>query len=245
MRKNNTKTPHSLAGFLHSYLMLNWQDALAVLGIQLAIGLAALGIQAAVVLFSKNPNNANVDVAGIVALFAGALVTFILAVAQFGINYTLATAFGAPRRRAVAAGWLFGLGLGALSLLISLLVGGLWQVLLRAPRPFPLFGYIPWWGWLSLVLVPVAAAVFIDGVCRMFGARGGAAIWLLFLVLCWAPQFLENTPLEINMAMLFAAAPALLLGGGVVFGAAGSALLLCAPASGDSNGNTLGRALGV
>lgn len=167
-----------------------------------------------------------VDIPGLLAFCGGAIASFCASVSLNGAYFALAVGYGVPRRRTLAAVWGMGALYGAAMMLATRLLQLLWSVTFAAGRqPIDLIGMIPWWGWTAAVLLPIAVAVFGNGIVRTFGARGGLALYILFMVICIVPsQVMED--LFDSAEQILAALPWMFAVAGGVCGVVGSVLLL-------------------
>lgn len=163
---------------------------------------------------------------GMAAFIGGILVIFCIGVTLSGVYFALPLNLGVTRRRAVAGIWVLGGLYGAAVMLSAVLLQMLWTALFAGGRPVvDMLSLIPWWGWVSAALLPVAATVFGSGIVRTFGARGGIVLYIAFLAFCIVPSQMNHLiPLEEEQ--LLAALPWIFAVLGIGCGIAGTVLLL-------------------
>lgn len=163
---------------------------------------------------------------GMAAFIGGILVVFCMSVTLTGAYFALAVNLGVSRRRVVAGIWVLGALYGAAVMLATVLLQMLWAAVFAGGRPvLDMISLIPWWGWASAALLPVAFSVFGSGIVRTFGAKGGLTLYILFIVVCIVPsQMMER--IFISEEQILAFLPWLFGGIGVVCGLVGTILLL-------------------
>lgn len=163
---------------------------------------------------------------GIAAFIGGILVVFCMSVTLTGVYFALAVNLGVSRRRVVAGIWVLGALYGAAIMLATVLLQMLWAAVFAGGRPvLDMISLIPWWGWASAALLPVAFSVFGSGIVRTFGTRGGVVLYIAFMAFCIVPSQMNNIiPLEEEQ--LLAALPWFFAVLGVVCGVVGTILLL-------------------
>ena len=163
---------------------------------------------------------------GMAAFIGGILVVFCMSVTLPGAYFALAVNLGVSRRRVVAGIWVLGALYGAAVMLATVLLQMLWAAVFAGGRPvLDMISLIPWWGWASAALLPVAFSVFGSGIVRTFGAKGGLTLYILFIVVCIVPsQMMER--IFTSEEQILAFLPWLFGGIGVVCGLVGTILLL-------------------
>lgn len=163
---------------------------------------------------------------GMAAFIGGILVVFCMSVTLTGAYFALAVNLGVSRRRVVAGIWVLGALYGAAVMLATVLLQMLWAAVFAGGRPvLDMISLIPWWGWASAALLPVAVSVFGSGIVRTFGAKGGLTLYILFIVVCIVPsQMMER--IFTSEEQILAFLPWLFGGIGVVCGLVGTILLL-------------------
>ena len=163
---------------------------------------------------------------GMAAFIGGILVVFCMSVTLTGAYFALAVNLGVSRRRVVAGIWVLGALYGAAVMLATVLLQMLWAAVFAGGRPvLDMISLIPWWGWASAALLPVAFSVFGSGIVRTFGAKGGLTLYILFIVVCIVPsQMMER--IFTSEEQILAFLPWLFGGIGVVCGLVGTILLL-------------------
>lgn len=192
-----------------------------------ALCLAVLAIVDLVI--REEPPVMSIGLAGLFAVVAGVLVTYLEGVSQFNTNLAVEITFGISRRRSLVTAWVATLGCGVVTMVLAALQDGIWLYGLAGGAGEEIISLIPAWGWLCLAFLPGAAAVFTMGILRRFGKTGGLVLWLAFLVLCQTPQLLEIT--SQNMVEVLAAVmPVFLPMVGLALAVIGTLLLYCANA---------------
>lgn len=192
--------------------------------------LLACLVMAVVSFFVKEDVLGVVDVPGICALTVGTLFFFFESINFFGAQYSLLVGLGISRRQTVALGWVLSVLTGALNLAVVGVLNTLWRLVLATPGQFAeVLALVPLWGWATLLLLPPALAVMGMAVIRRFGPRGGAALYFLFLCLCFSPNALRNGDSYWTAEQVFTVMPWIFLIFGAICALLGTVLLLRAP----------------
>lgn len=187
-----------------------------------ALCLAVLAIVDLVV--RSDPPAMGIGLAGIFAVVAGVILTFLEGMSQFNTNLAVEITFGISRRRSLMAAWAVTLGCGVVTMALAALQDAVWFYGLAGGTGEEVISLIPVWGWLCLAFLPGAAAVFTMGILRRFGKTGGLVLWLAFLLLCQTPQLLEITSQNM-MDVLAAVMPVFLPLAGLAVAVIGTLLL--------------------
>lgn len=187
-----------------------------------ALCLAVLAIVDLVV--REEPPVMGIGLAGLFAVVAGVLVTFLEGMSQFNTNLAVEITFGVSRRQSLVAAWVVSLGCGVVTMALAALQDGIWLYAFAGGSGEEVVSLIPAWGWLCLAFLPGAAAVFTMGILRRFGKTGGLVLWLAFMVLCQTPQLLEITSPDM-MNVLAAVMPVFLPLVGLAVAVVGTLLL--------------------
>lgn len=149
-----------------------------------------------------------------------------MSVTLTGVYFALAVNLGVSRRPR-GSGHLGPGGFVRRSIMLAtVLLQMLWAAVFAGGRPvLDMISLIPWWGWASAALLPVAFSVFGSGIVRTFGTRGGVVLYIAFMAFCIVPSQMNNIiPLEEEQ--LLAALPWFFAVLGVVCGVVGTILLL-------------------
>ena len=215
--------------FRRGVLFIN-RDLLWMVVWQAGAWLLACLVMAVFSFFVKEDVLGILDVPGICALTVGTLFFFFEAINFFGGQYSLLVGFGLSRRRTVALGWFLCILMGVVELAVVGVLNTLWRLVLATPGQFAeILALVPLWGWAVLLLLPLSLAVMGMAVIRLFGPRGGAALYFLFLCVCFSPNALRNNGGYWSAEQVFAVMPWIFLVMGVVCALLGTILLLRAP----------------
>lgn len=220
MIQNNTARK-GLAAFVWGNFRLQandfWQVALCTAVLWL-LGLLGMAVAAAA---SGDPALLQLGVPGVVGLVAAELVALVTAMSRIWLEFKVGVQMSAPRRRMLAASAALSFATTLCMLATAWLLDRLW--LAWAGGRFgadaeDLLQGIPLWGWLALLVLPTLSGMVGGAVILRFGRRGGWTLYALFMVVCLAPNVLNErfpgwakTP-DCLLDRLLEAAPWLLAG---------------------------------
>ncbi len=190
-----------------SPLALFWQGAVGELRLHAAdfwqisliplVATVFLGVLLSVVLFLVEDTSAPevVPVAlsifpVIIAVVAGG----IFAGVQFGVYYKLGVQMGQTRRAMIVRTGLVALVEHLYLVGIALLFSGcitLFYSRFFAPSE-SLLAFVPWWGWVLMVTLPVAGGSFAGAVPLRFGRKGFWVLYVIFMAVLFLPQLAPN-----------------------------------------------------
>lgn len=113
---------------------------------------------------------------------------------QFGVYYKLGVQMGQTRRAMLARTGLLALVEHLYLLGTALLFSG--AITLFYSRFFApsenLLAFIPWWGWVFMVTLPVAGGSFVGVVPLRFGRKGFWVLYAIFMTVLFLPQLAPN-----------------------------------------------------
>lgn len=194
MTQNNTARK-GLAAFVWGNFRLQandfWQTALCTAVFWL-LGLLGMAVAAAV---SGDPALLRLGVPGVVGVVAAELIALITAMSRIWLEFKMGVQMSAPRRRMLAASAALSFATTLCMLATAWLLDRLW--LAWAGGRFgadaeDLLQGIPLWGWLALLVLPTLSGMVGGAVILRFGRRGGWTLYALFMIVCLAPNVLNE-----------------------------------------------------
>lgn len=165
----------------------SWIDLIPECALTAAFWLVGEIVMLLIAYGEKEPLLEMLPVSVVLALVSGSLALLILAVTRFSVEFNMLLKFPVSRRMLLvgqsAVVLLHGVVVEAVVALLGLASGVLHALLLHAPAlvAFTGLGFVPWWGWLAALVAPLALGLPAGGVISRFGAKGGWALYFVFM----------------------------------------------------------------